>query len=174
MRLAAEYGNGKFYLPNEPTQAFGMPVAGLLIYSQRYWFGQPMGANANVMSGAPEGIYTVTFVDVPGADAARVLTSWGASHGYSETGGGGDEDGNSTAVTWLESSALQSVSPDAMPADVVELVRRVGSGAIEATSALLKGGEGESVPVHVLWAEATESGEISAVHCPGNNITGLF
>ncbi len=174
MRLAAEYGNGKFYLPNEPIEAFGMPVAGLLIYNERYWFGQPMGANINVSTDAPPGVYSVTFVDVPGRDASRVLASWAAAHGYSEIGSAANEDGESSAVTWVESSAIQSVSPDAMPADVVDLVRRGGPGAIVPISVFLKGGADQDVAAHTLWVEATETGEVSAIHCPSHNIAGLF
>lgn len=174
MRLAAEYSNGKFYLPTEPTQAFGMPVLGLLVYDQRYWSGMPMGDNANVAVGAPKGIYTVTFVDAPGSSAQRALASWASAHGYRETPIAGNEDGDLNSVAWAESSAIQSVAIDSLPADVANMLRRVGEGAVTPLSLFMRGGEGESVPAHAIWPEATEAGEISAVHCPGNNMTGVF
>lgn len=171
MRLAGQYANGKFYLPNEPTDAFGLPVAAVLVYDAVHVFGirQPP------TSGGPPELYTVTFLSAPGSAANPAFTSWAAARGDTASAPPvNHESGEVDTLVWTEASAIQSVTPGALPADLETILRGVGPNSVMTISRVITGGITDGSVARSINLEATETGSVSAVHCPGNTIFGGF
>ena len=174
MRLAGEYANGRFYIPTEPIEAFGVPVAGVLAYKSVHYLGQaqpPTSPRPNT----PAELYSVPFLRAPGNAAKPAFVAWAAARGE----GASDpviniESGEVDELVWPHASAIQSVSAGALPRDVEEIIRGLGGGAFQTLSRVFAGGETEDSIARSINLEATESGSMSAVHCPGYMIWGGF
>lgn len=168
MRLAGEYGNGKIYLPNEPLTAFGMPVAAVLVYDAIHLFGTRQPPTELNVDASPE-FYSVTFLSAPGSAAEPAFAAWASSRGEVAGDPPLNADEEVDALLWSEASAIQSVAPGSMPAELGALFDGIGNTSIVPLSRVITSGGGIAYAINL---EATETGTVSAVHCPGYLIFG--